>query len=56
MFNSVYWKKSVPSNGVNRVRIEPDDVEGGDINGDKRGGGVAKILTNGDNGGGGQNK
>ena len=27
MFNSVYWKKSVLSNGVNRVRRDPDRAE-----------------------------
>ena len=31
--------------------MEPDSVEGGDINGDKGGGGVTKIVTNGDKGG-----
>ena len=34
------------------LRIEPDDVEGGDINRDKGGRGVTKIVTNGDKGGG----
>ena len=26
--------------------MEPDSVEGGDINGDKGGGGIPKIVTN----------